>query len=134
MPDRPTNHRTLPRILIWALLLCHGVFGALHVATDPALTYAAPAAIFAGEHAAAHHASGHHDGSEHGNRQADHAATEYFAVLLGAFAGLTLWLLLRRAPRRVPTSSATRRCVGAHPAVFTLPRGPTLPRLQVFRL
>jgi hypothetical protein len=134
LPGRPINDQILPRVLIWALLLCHGVFGALHVATDPALTNAAPAALIAGEHTAAHLASGHHGGSGYGDHQADHGATEYFAVLLGAFASLTLWFLLRRAPRRAATSYATRRSVGAHPAVFALPRGPTLPSLQVFRL
>lgn len=134
MPDRLINDRILPRVLIWALLLCHGVFGALHVATDPTLTDAAPAVLFAGEHTTAHHASSHHGGSGHGDHQLDHAATGYFAVLLSTFAALALWSLLRRAPRRDETYSVARRSVGAHPAGFALPRGPTLPSLQVFRL
>jgi hypothetical protein len=133
--DHPINHRVLPRVLIWALLLCHGAFGALHVAADPAFAAAAPAALSATEHATAHHTSEHHDGTGQEERQADHAASEYFAVLLGSFfGGLALWGLLRNAPRRRGTSFAARRSWATRPEVFSLPRGPTLPRLQVFRL
>jgi hypothetical protein len=131
--EHPTNHRVLPQVLIWALLLCHGAFGALHLA-DPASAAAVPAAHSATEHATAH-TSEHHDGTGHEEHQADHAALEYFAVLLGSFVGgLALWVLLRNAPRRRGTSFAARRSWATRPEVFSLPRGPTLPRLQVFRL
>lgn len=135
MLDRLTSHRVLPQVLIWALLLCHGAFGALHEVAGPVVADTAPAALSAGKHDTAHHVSGHHGGAGHEEDQANHASAEYFAVLLGTFlGGLALWTLLRNLPRRDGTSSATWRSRVTSPAVFSLPRGPTLPLLQVFRL
>lgn len=136
MLDRLTNHPILPQVLIWALLLCHGAFGSLHTVADLVVADPAPAALSAGGHATIHHTSGHHDGGAgHDERQTRHTGAEYFAVLLSIFfGGLALRVLLRNAPRRHATSSATRRSRSMPPAVFSLPRGPTLPLLQVFRL
>ena len=134
MLDRLTDHRILPQVLIWALLLCHGAFGALHVVADPAVANPAPAALSTGVPVTAHHASGHDDRAGH-ERRANHAGAEYFAVLLGTFfGGLALWALRRNASRRLGMSSATWRSWGTLPAIFSLPRGPTLSLLQVFRL
>ena len=113
-----------------ALILCHGAFGALHLISDPS----DPPAL-AGEHATAHHPSHAPGGVPEEHPASHHADAEYFAVLLGTFLGsLTLWLLLLNDRRRDRTFS-TRRFVGSPPAtVFNLPRGPTLPFLQVQRL
>lgn len=112
------------------LLLCHGAFGALHLISDPS----APPAL-TGEHATAHHPSHAPGGVPEESPASHHPDAEYFAVLLGTFlGGLTLWLLLLDDRRRDRTFSA-RRFVGSPPAtVFNLPRGPTLPFLQVLRL
>ena len=112
------------------LILCHGAFGALHVSGGPSV----PPTV-AGEHAATHlppHAPG---GVPEEHPASHHADAEYFAVLLGTFlGGLTLWLLLLNDRRRDRTFSA-RRFVGSPPTtVFNLPRGPTLPFVQVLRL
>src|SRR5215210_9530643 len=46
---RLTTERLSALLLIWALLLCHGVFGSLHLVPDPALQPTLP-----GEHATTH--------------------------------------------------------------------------------
>src|SRR3954452_16676807 len=80
--------RILALLLVVALLLCHGVFGALHLCSVP------PAG------AAAHHAGHQHASSgagtsshEHHTCHLMHAAT-YYAVLLTALLGLALGFLL----------------------------------------
>jgi hypothetical protein len=90
--------------------------------------------ISAGEHATAHQSSGAHGDPVSEERTAPHHA-QYFAVLLGTFlGGLTLWLLLKKGRGRNGTFSAWR-LRGSPPAtVFNLPRGLTLPLLQVFCL
>jgi hypothetical protein len=126
LPNRPTSERLLALLAIWALLLCHGVFGALHLIPDPVLQ-----PIAAGEHATTHHLSGAHGGAPEERPVPHHTDVEYFAVLLGTLLGaLYLWLLLLS-----DWVFTTRRFVGSPPAtVFNLPRGPTLPFLQVLRL
>jgi hypothetical protein len=124
--------RILALLLVGALLLCHGVFGALHLCSVP------PAG------AAAHHAGHQHAPSgagtsshEHHTCHLMHAAT-YYAVLLTALLGLALGFLLITGLRlwrgiTVPTSAVFRRC---RLAVLYPPRGPTASpiRLQVLRL
>jgi hypothetical protein len=126
LPLRPTSDSRLALLAIWALLLCHGVFGALHLIPDPVLQ-----PIAAGEHATTHHLSGAHGGVPEERPVPHHTDVEYFAVLLGTLLGaLYLWLLLLS-----DWVFTTRRFVGSPPAtVFNLPRGPTLPFLQVLRL
>jgi len=124
-----TTERLSALLLIWALLLCHGVFGSLHLVPDPALQPSLP-----GEHATTHLPSHAHGVAAPGEHPPSHHA-EYFAVLLGTFlGGLALWSLLENDRWSDGTSSA-RRFAGSPPAtVFNLPRGPTLTLLQVFRL
>jgi hypothetical protein len=115
------NH--LHVLLAGALLLCHGVFGALHLVCD---TPRCAGAQHAAEHRPAHeHPAGHE------------AGTEYFAVvagLLGLLLSLLLGLLPKGAPVRVGMR-ARRACVLRRAsAVFRPARAPTLPTLQVFRL
>ena len=126
---RLTIDRIWALSLIWALLLCHGAFGALHLIPDPALQ-----PNLSEEHATTHHPSGAHDGTPEELPAPHHPDAEYFAVLLGTFlGGLALWLLLLNH-RRDGTSSA-RHFLASPPATFSnLPRGPTLPFLQVLRL
>ena len=118
--------------LIGALLLCHGVFGALHLWSTT-------------EHAAStdsHLAQDHHASSEAGANTDEHTmchllhAAAYYAVLLAAFLWLVFGLLLLKGAARLWSTStapaASFRRFG--PVVLHPPRGPTLPVLQVFRL
>jgi hypothetical protein len=121
--------RQLSVLLIGTHLLCHGVFGALHLVCDP-LEWC----IGGAQHSAEHQTStGAGDAHEH---HAGHGgSTAYFAVVaLGLLvlilrllpkcaAGLRIWIATRRPEvlRRVP-------------AVLRPPPTPTLPVLQVFRL
>lgn len=120
--------RFLAALVVAALLLCHGAFGALHVVAGPLAT-----SLPAGGHAAGHPSTGAH-GGEH--LAPLHTCAEYFAVLLGLFAGgSALWLLLRKGRRRGEMCFAPRRFASRPPAaLLELPRGPTPPTLQVFRL
>jgi hypothetical protein len=85
--------RQLSMLLIGTLLLCHGLFGALH------LVRYSPECVGDAEHAAQHQAatgavSGAHE------HPADHGtSTGYFAVLVGLL-GLLLGLLPKGAPLR----------------------------------
>lgn len=125
-------------LVVVALLLCHGALGGLHLAhlahpCDPC----DPPAEAAGAHhpAAAQQAAsgdiggeGTPDGSAHGT-----GASGYFAVLLVLFGATVLKLLVGL---RTPTTvAALRPSLPRHaPVADVLPRGPTLPLLQVFRL
>lgn len=108
-------------VLIWALLLCHGAFGTLHLIPDPALQ-----PTLAAEHATTHHSSHEHPAASH------HA--EYFAVLLGTLLG-ALYLRLLLLNHRRDRASSAYRFASSPPATFSnLPRGLTLPLLRVPRL
>lgn len=129
MSPRLTRNRLLISLLIWGLLLCHGAFGSLHLASDPAFQ---PVPTIG--HPTIHHPSGAHVGEPEGSLGSHHADTEYFAVLLGAVVGgLALWFLLRNG--RGGEIFTTWHSAGSPPAIASnLPRGPTLPLLQVLRL
>jgi hypothetical protein len=129
--SRPTRDRISWALsLIWVLLLCHGAFGALHLIPAPAFQ---PNPV--GEHTAMHYPSGAHDSTPEELPAPHHTDSEYFAVLLGTFlGGLALWLLFFNHRRRDGTSSVRRFVVSPSATVFNLPRGPTLPFLQVLRL
>ena len=116
--------------LVGALLLCHGLFGALHLCSTT-------------EHAASadSHLSHDHHASEAGANTNEHPvchllhAAAYYAVFLAAFLWLLFGLLLLKGARFWSTGdapAASFRRFG--PVVLHLPRGPTLPVLQVFRL
>jgi hypothetical protein len=129
----PFSDRRAGRLLIGlsvvCLLLCHGAFGALHLLSGP-LTLQVPA----GEHAASHSGDEDPDETRNGGHPAQHhASSGYFAVLLGLLVGVALLLLGH--VRRWYRSFAPRFVRNTAPAVVTnLPRGPTAPFIQVFRL
>jgi hypothetical protein len=116
-------------ILVGALLLCDGAFGALHQVS-------ALRDVPAGEHSA-HASKGaaapdehQKDGQGSGHQRVHHAyAAVLFAILLWALIRLlnTAW-----SWGTLSASKSTGR--GFLPAAFRLPRGPTAPVLQVFRL
>lgn len=107
--------------VVLALLFCHGALGSVHELMHGPVPVAH----------ASHEHTGHMDGPA-----ADRAAgwtVGYFAVLLAAVAVVAgLFRCFRRLPVRIvrnlyePGQLRTSR--------YHLPRGPTLPRLQVFLL
>ena len=138
MLARLTSHRVLSLVLIWALLLCHGAFGALHQFGGRDLQHPSnhqPAPAFTDSALADHTLAGHdvgHPAGGHGIAGDEPAgSTSYAAVLVILF--LLAGYLLHRGigGPLVPVSFAL---TDLHPPAF-LPRrvrGPTL--LQVFRL
>ncbi len=128
---------TSPRIELFViglsaavLVLCHGAFGALHLSGGPSV----PPTV-AGEHATTHLPSHAPGGVPEEHPASHHADAEYFAVLLGTFlGGLAFWLLFLNHRRRDGTSSVRRFVASPLATVTSLPRGPTLPFLQVLRL
>ncbi len=119
--------RQLSVLLVGTLLLCHGVFGALHLVCDP-LEWCAGGA----EHAAEHQATaGASDAHEH---PAGHGTSPgYFAVLVGLL-GLLLGLLSKGAPLRIRLEARWPVVLRRVPAVLRPPPTPTPLTLQVFRL
>ena len=121
--------RHLSMLLIGTLLLCHGVFGALHLVCDP-LEWCIGGAQHFAEHQTSTGA-----GDVHEHHTGHGGSTAYFAVVaLGllvlilrplpeAAAGLRIWLGTRW--------TAVLRLV---PAVLHPPPTPAPPVLQVFRL
>jgi hypothetical protein len=117
----------LALLLAGTLLLCHGVFGALHLCSA--------------SQASASHAHEHNSPMDAGaGVQEEHAVchlmdvAHYFAVFLAAILGLVLWLLLKGARLWGRVSAPFVFGLRLRPPVFHPPRGPTLPVLQVFRL
>lgn len=117
-------------------MLCHGVLGFAHQtschgvceATEP-LTSSSPA------HEA--HGSGHAVGKTAADSgwasDGGQLPSVYFAVILALFGAAFLGLFLG-ARRRRETATANLCRPRSLPAFACLPRGPTLPLLQVFRL
>ena len=117
--------RLLALVLVGAILVCHGVFGALHLCSS---------------HEGHMHQEHGHPSVEKGMAAHDEppschvSGADYFAVLLTAFLGLVLGLPLRSARSWVSVAeppAVERRFTSL---VFYPPRGPTLPVLQVCRL
>jgi hypothetical protein len=118
---RSTRERLLPLLLVGALLLCHGAFGSLHQFEGPLLSEHSTVV----EHAS--HQEEHGTADDHPSGAHDYAAA-LFALLLGM-----VYALLRREPR--DTSSALRHTGSlATTGMLHLPRGPSPPLSQVFRL
>ena len=124
---RGSRGRLLALLLVGTLLLCHGVFGVMHLCSA--------------SHASTSHGHEHHSPTDAGaGVQKEHAvchlmdAAHYFAVFLAAILGLVLGLLLKGARLwgRVTAPLVFYRRL--RQPVFHPPRGPTLPVLQVFRL
>lgn len=115
-------------LLIGVLLLCHGVFGAQHlIAYDPPV----PAS-----HAEVSQLPMGMGDAPHGEQPPDHhlLGVGYLAVLLTVLLGLVPRALLRgfQTWTRVPVAQAFEPpFLGYTPH---LPRGPTVPLLQIFRL
>src|SRR5918992_2817355 len=113
----------LALLLAGTLLLCHGVFGAMHLCSS--------------SQASASHVHEHHSPADAGaGVQEEHAVchlmdvAHYFAVFLAALLGLVLWLLLKGARLwgRVTVPLVFYRRLRL--PVFHPPRGLTLPVLQ----
>ena len=121
--------KRLSVLLAGAVLLCHGVFGALHLVCDP-LEWCIGGAQHSAEHQTSTGA-----GDTHEHPTGHDGSTAYFAVVaLGLLvlilrllpkcaAGLRIWLGTR-------WTSVLRRV----PAVLRPPPTPALPVLQAFRL
>jgi len=130
---RVAQFRVLALLVVGTLLLCHGVFGALHLCTT-----VHPGS--AGQHAAHKHTSQEAGASHHDDR-ACHLmhASNYYAVLLTALLGLALQLLLFLKGARFWSRIAAPPAFfySFRPAVLHPPRGPTASLtlvLQVLRL
>jgi hypothetical protein len=115
-------------LLIGTLLLCHGVFGALHLVCDP-LEWC----IGGAQHSAEHQTStGAGDAHEH---HTGHGSTAYFAVVALGLLVLILRLLPKcAAGLRIWLGTRWPVVLRRVPAVLRPPPTPTPPVLQVFRL
>jgi hypothetical protein len=120
--------RHLSVLLIGTLLMCHGVFGALHLVCFP------PQCASAAEHTAEHQTAAGTMGDTH-EHPADHGTNAgYFAVLFFSFLGLLLGLLPRDTPLRIGLDARRAAVLHRVPAVLRPPPTPTPLTLQVFRL
>jgi hypothetical protein len=122
-PAGLSRRQLLALLLVGALLLCHGVFGASHLC--PTLQSSA-------EQSHEHPVPTEMGMVAHDGHPTCHpmGAAEYFAVLLTAFLGL----LLNRARlwSRVTAPLVFGRPF--YPPIFHPPQRPTTPLIQVFRL
>ena len=123
-----TGKKKLAALLVLAVLLCHGAFGALHQyapLTGPAAT----------EVAHGHPAQTYPAAWEEAGGEADEGRENLaYAAVLFFILGAVLWLrpgrdLGQRLPKVLPS-------VRGHfsPVFSPCARGPTAPRLQVFLL
>jgi len=121
--------RQLSVILIGTLLLCHGVFGGLHLEC-----YTPESCAGAAEHAAEHQTTaGAVDAHEHPTGH--DVTTPYFAVVALGLLGLILKLLPKcAAGLRIWLGTRWPAPIRRVPAVLRPPPIPTLPVLQAFRL
>lgn len=130
-----TRVRPLAALLIVALLVCHGFFGAFHElsgAASPAGDAAGDAAVSA-SHAGA--GSSGHDGGSAGGGTFGHVVALQYAAILVALASAVLGLLLAARPLRPPRGFYWPRCAPS-PRWFgpVFARGTDPPFSQVFRL
>ena len=121
--------KKLSVLLAGAVLLCHGVFGALHLVCDP-LEWC----IGGAQHSAEHQTStGAGDAHEHHTGHG--GSTAYFAVVALGLLVLILRLLPKcAAGLRIWLGTRWPEVLRRAPAVLRPPPTPTLPVLQVFRL
>ncbi len=133
--------RLVAALLAVALLFCHGAFGALHQVSlqsseHPGGHHAPAAATAAMDHQMGHQASATSTSTDHqtGHQGGLLAHADYAAALFVVLLGAALALFSLRSPVRSPT--AATRSPGRSLVAFSLrlPRGRTLPLLQVFRL
>jgi hypothetical protein len=127
---RPTRERFLPLLLVGALLLCHGVFGALHLVCDPLELCAGGA-----EHTEEHQPAAEAAGGTHEHPTGHATGTAYFAVvIIVGLLGLLLRLLSKGDRLRTGLGRRWPPMLRRASVVFRPPRAPTSPVLQVFRL
>ena len=116
-------------MVVVALLLCHGVYGAAHQ------VHQAPGAT--DHHGAGHATHGDEPGTLGGHPgpydEGCFGCVAYAASLLVVSIGAVLWLL-RGGPSWDGDNAAMPLPVRAPGSVLHPARGPTLPVLQVFRL
>jgi hypothetical protein len=123
---RLTRAKVLALLLVGALLLCHGIYGVVHLCSASSVfvseghEYSSLAQMGMVDHE--DHPSCHPEGAE------------YFAVLFAAFLGLVLGLLLEGARPYGKVATSFALDLRLRPSVPYPPRGPTLTVLQVFRL
>ena len=127
MFPRPSSEKLLPLFLVGALLLCHGVFGALHLVCDP------PACAGGAEHATEHQPAAGAAGDAHEHSGSHETGTQYFAVVIGLL-GLLLRLLSKGTLLQIRLGMRWPPVLRRASAVFHPPRAPASPVLQVFRL
>jgi hypothetical protein len=118
--------RQLSVLLVGTLLLCHGVFGALHLVCHP------PECPGDAEHAAEHQIAAGAMGDTHEHPAGHGTNTGYFAVLIGLL-GLLLGVLPKGAPLRIGLDARRPLILRPVPAVLRPPPTPIPPILQVFR-
>jgi len=120
--------RHLSVLLIGTLLLCHGIFGALHLMCDP-LEWCAGGAQHSAEHQTA---AGAVDAHEHPTGH--DVSTPYFALVALGLLVLILRLLPKcAAGLRIWLGTRWPAVLRRVPAVLRPPPTPALPVLQVFR-
>ena len=121
--------RHLSVLLIGTLLLCHGIFGALHLVCDP-LEWCIGGAQHSAEHQTAAGA-----GDAHEHPTGHDVSTAYFAVVALGLLVLILRLLPKcAAGLRIWLGTRWPEVLRRAPAVLRPPPTPALPVLQVFRL
>ena len=124
-------------LLVGALLLCHGVLGYAHQNECHGVCEAAESVPRSSPAHDAQEGLGHgpagqlEDGSG-GAPESGQAPGGYFAVVLAMFGAA--FLVLLRARRWRETAARILYRPRSLPAFACLPRGPSLPLLQVFRL
>jgi len=120
--------RHLSVLLIGTLLLCHGIFGPLHLMCDP-LEWCAGGAQHSAEHQTA---AGAVDAHEHPTGH--DVSTPYFALVALGLLVLILRLLPKcAAGLRIWLGTRWPAVLRRVPAVLRPPPTPALPVLQVFR-
>jgi hypothetical protein len=121
--------KKLSVLLAGTVLLCHGIFGALHLMCDP-LEWCIGGAQHSAEHQTA---AGSGDAHEHHTGHG--GSTAYFAVVALGLLVLILRLLPKcAAGLRIRLGTRWPEVLRRAPAVLRPPPTPALPVLQVFRL
>ena len=124
---KPLSVNKLSVLLAGAVLLCHGIFGTLHLVCD------SPACSGVAEHAAEHEPATWTTGDSHEHPAGYGAGAGYFAVIAGLL-GLLLSLLPQGVSSRVRIGARWSTSLRRASIVFRIAQAPTSPVLQVFRL
>lgn len=124
--------KLLPALLITSVLLCHGVLGFAHQVSCDACGPVEFSEVHHGVVVGVGEAGSGHTGENGASGELE--GLSYAAVMLAAIGMALLVLLL--GVRRWREASTPRSIFRRHypPFITHLPRGPTLPSLQVLRL